>query len=485
MISRRELLAGLGAAPAAFAQRRSARPNILFLFADDLRHSTISALGAPQVKTPNLDKLAGRGVAFTRAHIMGGTSGAVCMPSRAMLHTGRTLFGIEREGQTIHRDHTMLGEAFQQAGYHCFGTGKWHNGPTAFSRGFNDGDNIFFGGMDDHWNVPVSHYHKDGEYPKPKPHPWDPGTSAGKQINQKVFDEVKSGVHSSELFASTIVDYLKKRDRSKPFLAYSAFMAPHDPRTMPKEYLDMYPASSIRLPDNFMPRHPFDNGELNVRDELLAALPRDPEETKRHIGAYYAMITHLDAQIGRIFQALHDSGAERDTIVVFAADNGLAVGQHGLFGKQNLYDHSVRVPLMMAGPGLPVKQKRSAFCYVLDIFPTLCDLTGVAKPASVQGQSFKPVIDKPSVKVREHVHTAYRHLQRGVSDDRYKLIEYNVEGKRRTQLFDLWQDPWEKSDLSAQPGHAGRVTSMRDLLGKWRTELGDTRPEFGGKFWGA
>jgi arylsulfatase A-like enzyme len=483
MISRRAFLPAAAAAPYVFAQRERRRPNILFLFADDMRHSTINALGAREVRTPNLDRLAGRGVAFTRAHIMGGTSGAVCMPSRAMLHTGRTLFGIEREGQAIGSGHTMLGECFQQAGYHAFGTGKWHNGTASFSRGFNDGDNIFFGGMDDHWNVPVSRYHKAGEYPAPKPHPWDGGTGTGKQINQKVFDEVKSGVHSAELFASTIIDFLKKRDRSKPFLAYSAFMSPHDPRTMPKQYLDMYPESSIRLPENFLTEHPFDNGELKVRDELLAALPRDPGETRRHIAAYYAMITHLDAQVGRVLQALEDTGAARDTIVVFTADNGLAVGQHGLFGKQNLYDHSVRVPLMMAGPGLPAKQKRSAFCYVLDLYPTLCDLAGVPKPASVEGLSIKPAIDKPSAKVREQVYTAYRHLQRAVTDDRYKLIEYNVDGKRRTQLFDLWQDPWEKSDLSQSAGHGERLGAMRKQLERWRTELGDTRPEFGGKFW--
>jgi len=133
------------------------KPNILLLFTDDQRFDTISALGSP-VQTPNLDRLVARGTTFTHAHIPGGTSGAVCMPSRAMLHTGRHLFHLDRCGQRIPDDHTLLGEHFQAQGYTCFGTGKWHNSRPAYARSFNTGAEIFFGGMADHWNVPAYDY---------------------------------------------------------------------------------------------------------------------------------------------------------------------------------------------------------------------------------------------------------------------------------------------------------------------------------------
>jgi len=131
----------------------STRPNILFFFTDDQRFDTINALGNPHIHTPNINRLVERGTAFTRAHIMGGTSQAVCMPSRAMLHTGRSLFSIQEQGQTIDPDHVMLGEALQQNGYTSHGLGKWHNGKGSFNRAFSSGDEIYLGGMCDPWEL--------------------------------------------------------------------------------------------------------------------------------------------------------------------------------------------------------------------------------------------------------------------------------------------------------------------------------------------
>ena len=132
------------------------QPNILFFFTDDQRFDTIHALGNEQIVTPNLDRLVENGTAFTNAYIMGGSCPAVCMPSRAMLMTGRTLYHLHEQGQGIPEEHVLLGETLQKAGYVTFGTGKWHNGPAAYARSFTDGAEIFFGGMNDHWNVPAS-----------------------------------------------------------------------------------------------------------------------------------------------------------------------------------------------------------------------------------------------------------------------------------------------------------------------------------------
>ena len=457
-----------------------AKPNILFIFTDDQRFDTIGALGNTEIATPNLDALVARGTAFTNAYIMGGSCGAVCMPSRAMLMTGRSLYRIEEQGQSIPDDHVLLGEALRRGGYDTFGTGKWHNGTRAFARSFSDGGEIFFGGMGDHWNVPACDFDPSGEYTSKIDQTVDFRTQ---DVRQWTSDHIRAGVHSSELFCDATINFLReRRDGDNPFFAYVSFMAPHDPRTMPRQYLEMYDPARIELPASFVPEHPFDNGELKIRDEMLAPFPRTPEEIREHIAAYYAMITHADAHIGRVLATLEESGLADDTIVVFAGDNGLALGRHGLLGKQSVYDHSVHVPLVMSGPGIPSGQQRDALTYLIDIYPTLCDLTGVAVPDSVEGSTLVPTLSDPNERIRDSLLFAYRHLHRGVRDHRHKLIEYNVDGVRTAQLFDLEDDPQETRDLSADPSHAEDLARLRDQLQLWRRDWGDTQ-EQGRKFW--
>lgn len=460
----------------------SSRPNVLFFFTDDQRFDTLRSLGNGQIITPTLDGLVERGTAFTQAYIMGGSCPAVCMPSRAMLMTGRTLYQIDGQGARVPEDHALLGETLRRAGYRTFGTGKWHNGPRAYGRSFSDGAEIFFGGMDDHWNVPACDFDPTGEYRQRVRQTVDFRTQA---VREKTADHIHAGRHSSELFADATGDFLRAYDADAPFFAYVSFMAPHDPRTMPRQYLEMYDADSIELPPSFLPEHPFDNGELRIRDELLAALPRTEAEVRGHIAAYYAMITHADAQMGRVLAALRDSGRAEETIVVFAGDNGLAVGRHGLMGKQNLYEHSVRVPLVLAGPGVPAGERREALCYLIDIFPTLCELTGTGVPESVEGKSLVACLNDATLPLRRHLHFAYRHWQRAVRDARYKLIEYAVDGERTTQLFDLAEDPHELMDLSEEVDHADRLARLRRALRGWQTDYGDAQPGQGRDFWAA
>lgn len=459
------------------------RPNIVFFFADDQRFNTIHALGNRQIRTPTLDALVEAGTTLTHAHIMGGSAGAVCMPSRAMLMTGRTLYHIEGEGQEIPREHVLLGEALRGAGYTTFGTGKWHNGPSSYARSFSTGDEIFFGGMEDHWTVPAYHFDPSGRYDLRQPFIRDPWLSNA--VAYRRCDHITPGKHSSELFADAAISFLEEQPADEPFFAYVSFMAPHDPRSMPAEYLQLYDPDTIELPPNFLPEHPFDNGDLQVRDEHLAAWPRTEAEIRRHIAEYYAMITHLDAQIGRVMDTLRRRGLGDDTIVVFAGDNGLALGQHGLMGKQNLYDHSVRVPLVFSGPGVPRGQQREAYCYLLDIFPTLVDLVGLDTPRTVEGVSLVPAMRDSAEQVRELLLCAYRGVQRSARDSRYKLIEYVVDGRRTTQLFDVQTDPWEMTNLAADAGYAAHVTRLRGELERWRTELDDNRPGQGEPFWHA
>jgi len=458
------------------------RPNILFLFTDDQRFDTIAALGNPHIRTPNMDRLAARGTSFTHAHIPGGTSGAVCMPSRAMLHTGRTLFHLEGAGQSIPAAHLTLGEHLQGRGYRTFGTGKWHNGREAFARSFTDGAEIFFGGMTDHWNVPAYDFDPAGRYDARCPVIDDPFYS--KEERYRDCSHIIAGKHSSELLAEAAIGFLETCGDEAPFFMYVSFLAPHDPRVMPQPYRDMYDPEKIELPENFAIQHPFDAGIHQIRDEVLADYPRKPRQVREHIADYYAMITHLDAQVGRVLDALERSGQSDNTLIAFAGDNGLAVGRHGLFGKQNLYDHSVRVPLIFAGPGVPEGVRSDAYAYLFDIYPTLCELTGGQTPGSVEGRSLVPAMRDPDEKVRHELYLAYERLHRGVRTRDHKLIEYNVDGVRHTQLFDLRRDPNERENLAGDPAQASTLEALRARLARLREEWDDCRSEWGEIFWG-
>lgn len=450
--------------------------NVIFILTDDQRFNTIECVNNPDIRTPNLNSLVEKGTYCSNAYIMGGTSAAVCMPSRAMVHSGKTLFHLQGAGETIPHDHTLMGEHFRREGYSTYGIGKWHNGVESFERSFNGGDKIFFGGMDDHWNVPVCSYHPDGTFPEPRMHEWDGGTGEVVQI-PKVFDEIEPGHHSTDMFSEAATEFLRSRGGTddQPFFLYVAYMAPHDPRTMPKKYLEMYDPEKITLPKNFMPQHPFDNGEMAVRDEKLAGYPREESEIRRHIVEYYAMITHLDDTIGNIMEEVEKAGLQDDTIIVIAGDNGLAIGSHGLMGKQNMYDHSLHVPLLFVGPGIGAERTVQEFCTLNDIFPTLCDLTGTTIPDSVDGESLASLVrdstaTSPS-QDRDKLLFAYRDIQRALLDKSgNKLILYfNKDGSiTHEQLFNVQDDPLELEDMvaveSAREMKESLWSSMRELM---------------------
>lgn len=458
------------------------QPNIVFFFTDDQRFDTIHALGHAAIQTPNMDRLVARGTTFTHAHIPGGTCGAVCMPSRAMLHSGRSLFHLDREGQQIPQAHTTLGQALREHGYRTFATGKWHNGKESFNRSFADGADIFFGGMTDHWNVPAHNYDLSGQYSTKLPRCKDPMNS--KEVRYRNADHITPGLHSSEMVCQAGIEFIKQQDGKDPFFAYISFLAPHDPRVMPERFQQMYDPNDIELPPNFAGGHPFDTGALRIRDEELASFPRSPEEVKEHIADYYAMISHLDYELGRVIRVLEEKGMLDDTIIVFAGDNGLAIGQHGLFGKQNCYEHSVRVPLIFAGPGVPEGKQSDAYAYLFDIFPTLCGLVDIPVPESVEGKDLSVCMRHEDEKNRDTLYFAYAGTQRAVKDRQYKLIEYAVAGReRQTQLFDLMHDPWETRNLATHPDYEGKCTELREEMARLRDEWGDKQHPLGEKFW--
>ena len=423
------------------------KPNILLIFADDQRADTIAALGNPVIKTPNLDSLVNTGFRFDRAYCMGSTQGAVCVPSRAMLNSGRSLYRVKSDLEGS----PTLGETLGKAGYATFGTGKWHNRPPSFIRSFQRGRNVFFGGMSDHTKVPIADI-ENGE------------------MTEKGFGDG----FSSTLFADAAVEFLESYDSGKPFFAYVAFTAPHDPRQAPEGYIDMYDPQAVPFPASFAPQHPFFTGWMTGRDETLAAWPRTVAIVRSQIAEYYGLITHMDHEIGRILEALEKSGQADNTIIIYAADHGLAIGSHGLLGKQNLYEHSTRAPMIFAGNGIPEGQSSDALVYLFDIFPTITELVGVDSPDGVEGESLAPIWQGVKSGVRDSLYTTYEEVMRAVRDDRWKLIRYPHINK--SQLFDLESDPDEMNDLSTDAAQADRVEAMMALLAEWQQKVGDETP---------
>lgn len=441
------------AAPAASPP--TTRPNLLFLFADDQRADTIAALGNPVIRTPNVDRLVRAGVSFDRAYMQGGMQGATCVPSRAMLLSGRCLF---RADEKLLRDETWPA-AFGRAGYATFMTGKWHNGPASIPASFHAARGVFAGGMTDPLKARLSDL--DGRRLTPP------------RVAPR---------HACEVFADEAVRFLREH-RGGPFFCYVAFDAPHDPHVVPADFPVRYgpkdgadPAAlaATLLPPNFLPQHPFDNGEMTIRDEQLLPWPRTPEQVRAMNADYYRYVSYLDAQVGRILDALAASPFAKDTIIVYAADSGVARGSHGLIGKQNLYEPSVRVPLVVAGPGVPAGGRAGALCYLFDVMPTLGRLCDVPAPTTSEGAEFTAALRDPSAAGRGRLLFAYRDVQRAVRDDRWKLIRYPKVDK--TQLFDLRTDPDERSDLAAGPEHAGKVREMTAMLAEAQKEFGDACP---------
>ena len=444
------------------------KPNILIILADDQRFDTINALDSKVNVTPNIDKIVNDGVSFSNAHIMGSMNAAVCMPSRAMLASGKNLFSLQNSGRQIPADHILLGEYLRQNGYYTFGTGKWHNGPDAFNRAFCDGDAIFFGGMEDHWNVPLFHYDLTGDYKSTLPiidNPW-----FSNKVRERKGEYVNSGVHSTDIFSDALENFLNHYNEKKPFFAYLAYTAPHDPRSMPHEY-DLH--ADIPVAKNFLPQHPFDNGELKIRDEQLAGFPRQKEEIKRHLNDYYSMIAHIDDRIGKIITIMQERGFWDNSIVIFSSDNGLALGSHGLMGKQNLYEHSLRIPLIISGPGIEKNVISKELCYLYDLFPTLCELIDLPIPSGLQGKSLRAAVIGEEYKSRDELVFAYKNLQRAIlTADGWKYIEYHVKGRKTIQLFDLNKDPLEMNNIAEK--NKVKVQQLQKRMDEILVEAGDS-----------
>lgn len=443
--------------------RVSGAPNILVLFADDYCYEVLHAMGDPVVQTPNLDRLMARGTTFTHAYNMGSWSPAVCIASRTMLMTGRSLWDARRIYPRLESEREagrLWPQILGAAGYRTFMSGKWHL-PVDAARSFSDVAHIRPGMPKD---VPQG-------YQRPvqgQPDPWDPA-------DRGLGGYWEGGKHWSEVTADDVIDYLGlTRSDQRPFFVYCAFNAPHDPRQAPREYLEKYRVEQMTLPVNFLPNYPYAKvmeAGPDLRDERLAPHPRTEFAVRTHRREYYALISHLDAQIGRVLDALEASGRSADTWIFFTADHGLAVGQHGLMGKQNMHEHSLRVPFIVAGPGVAANRRIETRIHLQDVMPTTLELAGVSRPSQVRFRSVLPLMDEPRGGEQPDIYSAYRDSQRALIHGAFKLIVYPVGKVLR--LYRLDKDPAETTDLARDAAHMPKIRELFARLLEQQRSLGD------------
>lgn len=443
------------------------QPNILFILADDQCYNTINELGNREVFTPTLDELAREGTVFTNCYNMGGWNGAICIASRTMFNTGKMLWRAEKLDNRPGLDSLALkgelwSKGMERLGYDTYMTGKWHlkiSPNQIFNQAGTERPGMP-GATSEGYNRPLSE--SDTTW-----RPWDHSRGG----------YWEGGTHWSEVVANETLGFLEQSAQSEnPFFMYVAFNAPHDPRQSPKEYVDMYPLENISIPQSFMPEYPQKDSigcSASLRDEALAPFPRTEYAVRVNRQEYYAIITHLDAQIRRILDKLEETGQAENTYIFYSADHGLSVGHHGLLGKQNMYEHSMRPPLIVLGPEVPKGKKTEAPVYLQDIMATALDYAGGEVPAWVEFHSLKPFIaGEQSESNYPAVYGAYMDLQRMIRVDGYKLIVYPKAGV--IKLFNLATDPEEIHDLTGEPGQLEKVREMFGKLEQLQLEMGDT-----------
>ncbi|KKL20283.1 hypothetical protein LCGC14_2457020, partial [marine sediment metagenome] len=282
----------------------------------------------------------------------------------------------------------------------------------------------------------------------------------------------KGGRHWSEVLGDDAIDYIQQASgKENPFFMYLAFNAPHDPRQSSEEFVNMYPLENVSVPESFLPEYPYKNEigcSPSLRDERLAPFPRTEYAVKVHRQEYYAIISHMDSQIGRILDALEESGKAENTYIFFTADHGLSAGHHGLMGKQNMYDHSIRPPMIVVGPGVPAGMKRRQDVYLQDIMPTAIELAGLEIPDYVEFSSLLPTLaGKQDERSYKAIYACYKDRQRMIRKNGYKLIVYPYAA--RVRLYDLENDPLEMIDISED---LEREELVREMFADLR-ELGD------------
>lgn len=438
------------------------KPNILFIFADDLSHKAVGYTGETEVTTPNLDQLAKHSVRFSHAYNMGSWSGAVCIASRTMLITGRNVWDAQRIYASTDQErkaNRLWPQLLSQAGYETYFSGKWHI-QTDASKCFDHVAHVRPG-------MPET---VESAYDRPRAD--RPDTWRSDDVSLGGF--WSGGKHWSEVTADDAISFLDAAsEKPSPFFMYIAFNAPHDPRQAPTEFLTKYDIGKLSVPKSFVPEYPFARKigcGPDLRDEKLAPFPRTELSIQTHRREYFASISHLDEQIGRVLAKLHELKLDSKTYVIFTADHGLAVGEHGLMGKQNMYEHSIRVPFLLAGPGITPGVNPSPI-YLQDAMATSLAIAHAEVPSHVHFQNLLPLATENKPSKYQHVYSSYLGLQRTVRVGDWKLIWYPKADVIR--LYNLAEDPEELNDLAKSERGQKELPRLKQAMREAQRDLGD------------
>lgn len=479
-------------------EEKSIRPNFIFIISDDQRFDAIGFNSNNQVRTPNLDKLAENGAVFTNTYNMGAWGGAICIASRSMIITGKSVWNVKSQLE----DSSNISNAiinswpriFKKNGYNTFMTGKWHvqlpvdeifDSVKTLRPGMADDNRVLFSSGLSRWKNETEDITKLKDYMP---------IGYGRPINEfdsswKADDSIHGGFwegekHWSEVLADDAIGLIDDaKEKKTPFFMYLAFNAPHDPRQSPKKFLDMYPIDSIKLPPNYAPQHPYfeEIGNMpEVRDEALAPYPRTKYAIKKHLQEYYAAITHMDEQVGKILSHIRKNDLNQHTYIIFTSDHGLAIGQHGLMGKQSLYDHSMRVPMIISGPNIQKGSRYSQDIYLQDIVPTTLDFADINIPDEIDFNSFKDILDdSPTKQINNGIYGTYGccannyfDYQRIIRKDGYKLMFFPKNG--RLELYNVEKDIYEVNNLANDKTYHDKIADLAVDFIKLQQKHNDT-----------
>ena len=458
------------------------RPNFLFILADDQSPFDFSFYNPhSQLQAPTIERLAAEGMVIDSARHMGGWVGGVCTPSRHMIMSGRTLWHIPDRGNRLGNNphiadpdkvppdlaQSTLPAVFNRAGYDTMRTCKVGNSYDAANELF---------------------------------------TVRREATKRGGTDETGSHWHAQQ-----VIDYLDERQArsdADPFLIYLGFSHPHDPRNGKPELLAKYGAvnhtdrnqlppahpNQPPLPVNYLPEHPFHHGHPDLRDEVQVSGvwdKRDERTIRNELGRQFACSEYIDTEIQRVLERLRELGQLDNTYIIYTADHGMAIGRHGLQGKQNLYEHTWRVPFVVKGPGIPAGSRAPGNIYLLDVLATLCDLAGIPAPETSEGISFRPVLEGKQATIRDVMYGCYcggtKPGMRSVLHGDWKLVQFDVldGGVQQQQLFNLAANPheWlaehqadevvrltgcqpssEQTNLADDPRFADKLAEMEQLL---------------------
>ncbi len=466
------MLASVAARGGESPAKNPAQPryNVLFIISDDLTSTALSCYGNQVCQTPNIDRLAARGARFTRAYCQG----TYCGPSRASFMSGYYPHAINMLGYGSPRpaigDRATWAQHFKNAGYYTARVSKiFHMGvPGGIESGGDGADDPLswterFNSPGPEWKAPG-----DGETLEGNPDGQKPVVGG----NTFVVVEADGDdlVHSDGKTAQTACELIHKHQDETFFLGVG-FVRPHVPFVAPRSYYEPYlPYDKMVLPEK-VPGDWDDIPQAGINYKTSLNMKMDIRRQKKAVGGYYASVAFMDAQVGKVLQALDEAGLTDKTIVIFTSDHGYHLGEHDFWAKVSLRDESAQVPLIICVPG-----KQPAVCHsfveLLDLYPTLSSLCGLEVPSRLQGKDISKLLDDPSLRVRE---AAFSVNGRGflLRDDRWAYIQYGENAERGIELFDMKQDPRQYTNLAEKSEYQNVVESFKEKMKQKLKEVRD------------